>query len=309
MVESDKRKARERASLRFNLARSNTPVSLSSGSTLSVPDLSYLGRGPAEIIKRVLEIEVIGAHIEAEKDHINTKLMSPASRAQFRSFLSALNASNQVKIDGVPLSELALSRTPRVTISEARIPWIIEQLSAGRLQVDVARELDVTRAALSKFMQRNGIDLAGNRFDPNSEEGRAKPSPRGNAVTRAITVEELRGKLQGGVAVSEISRETGVSTAQIYQQLRRFGINYDGSSYDPKAPRPPLPRRFDPNSRVIVKRDERIEEICAALARGESQKQIAQNLGTTPANISGLRKRYGITKDGRRPHRPENPSL
>ena len=118
-------------------------------------------------------------------------------------------------------------------------------------------------------------------------------------MKRQISIEELRGKLQGGVAVSEISRETGVSTAQIYQKLRRFGINYNGSSYDPKGPRPPLPlpQRFDPNSRVIVKRDERIDEICAALARGESQKKIAQNLGTTPANISGLCKRYGIAKD------------
>ena len=167
-------------------------------------------------------------------------------------------------------------------------------------QVDFARELDVSRAALSTFMQRDGIDLAGNRFDPKSEEARPKPSPRGNAVTRAITIEELRGKLQGGVAVSEISRETDVSTAQIYQQLRRFGINYDGSSYDPKGPRPPLPRHFDPNSRAIVKRDERIEEIRAALARGEIQKQIAQKLGTTPANILGLRKCSGIARDGTR---------
>ena len=300
MVRKEKSKPKKVLPLKFNLARTNTPVVLGLGSTLSVPDLSYLGKDLPEIIKRVLEIEIVGAHIESESDELNTKLMTAQSRAQFRAFLEGLGASRQVKIDGVPLAQLEISRTVRSTIDEAQIPWLCGELAKGRQQVSVALELGVTRAALSKFMQRHGIDLAGNRFDPVSETAIAKPQARENAVTRVITIERLRERLLGGETVAAISENIKLSTAQIYQQLRRFGINSDGSTYDVSKPRPPLRRKIDPASKLQVVRDERIQAICDGLAGGETQRAIAARLGTSAANISSLCKRHGIRKDGTR---------
>ena len=300
MVDKDKPAAREPLPLKFNLARTNTPVVLGPGSTLSVPDLSYLGDDLQGIIKRVLEIEIVGAHIEAENDQLNTKLMTPQSRAQFRAFLTAVNASRQVKIDGIPLTQLKVGAPVRSVIGEAQIPRLCDELAKGRLQVDIAIELGVTRAALSKFMQRHGIDLAGNRFDPISETAKAKPQPRLNTVTRAITIEHLRERLVAGDSVAGIGEDIGATAAQIYQQLRRFGINYDGSQYDPTQPRPRLPRKVNLDSKINAVREARLKEICEGLARGETQRAIAARLGTTAANVCAICKRHGIAKDGTR---------
>lgn len=300
MVDKDKPVSKDTPPLKFNLARTNTPVVLGPGSTLSVPDISYLGDDLQGIVKRVLEIEIIGAHIESENDQINTKLMTPQSRAQFKAFLTAINASRQVKIDGVPLSHLEVGRSARAMISEAQIPWLCEELAKGRLQVDIAAELGVTRAALSKFMQRHGVDLAGARFDPAHETAKARPGPRQNAVTRVMSIDVLRGRLKAGESVAQISDDIKISAAQIYQQLRRHGINYDGSAYDPASPRPVLPRKVNPANRTNAMREARIQEICDGLARGETQRAIAQRLGTTAANICAICKRHAIGKDGTR---------